>query len=350
MASMAKQKLRYAGFCLLGLALFILSYSSAASFRSEDPTGGDDHQVVLAQAFPVYSGILNPKFEVLNNTEYVYQIPARPKAVLFLAHGCSCKATFFWDKHPQCEKCSGVPEERTLVIKALQSSYAVIAVSSSGVCWSQNADSKNTEHVLHNWIDQHSLVDLPILGLGASSGGYFLSRFARSFKFDAIVLMIAEGRFHSKLNSSYPPVLFVHMPKDEIRAEKIWHIMLVLRRAGIRVDEIQCMELSITDNFFAARIPYIDLVTSLEIRKVLVKNGCLDRKGYMKLDGRQADFESALKNQEKFSVLSRVGDNWEHHIREELNLAYAYHEFTSIYSGKILTWLDSRIDVPMSST
>ena len=80
---------------------------------------------------------------------------------------------FFWDKHPQCEKCSGVPEERALVIKALQSSYAVIAVSSSGVCWSQNADLKNTEHVLQKWIDQHSLVDLPILGLGASSGGYF---------------------------------------------------------------------------------------------------------------------------------------------------------------------------------
>ena len=164
--------------------------------------------------------------------------------------------------------------------------------------------------------------------------------------------MIAEGRFQLKLNSSYPPVLFVHMPKDEIRAEKIWHTMLVLRRAGIQVDEILCMELSITDNFLAARIPYIDLVTSLKIRKVLVKNGFLDRKGYMKLDGRQTDFESALKerqNQEVLSVLSRVGGSWEHHIREELNLAYAYHEFTSIQSGKILAWLNLRIDVPKSS-
>ena len=95
MASMVQQKLRYASFCLLGLALFVLSYSSSASFRSENPKGGNDHQVASSESFPVYSGILNPKFDVLNNTEYVYQIPAIPKAVLFLAHGCSCKATFF---------------------------------------------------------------------------------------------------------------------------------------------------------------------------------------------------------------------------------------------------------------
>lgn len=63
------------------------------------------------------------------------------------------------------------------------------------------------------------------MALGSSTGGWFVSQFAMQFRFDAIVLMVAEARFKgfNLMNSTvrYPPVMFVHMVKDVARAKQI---------------------------------------------------------------------------------------------------------------------------------
>ncbi|KAG0580257.1 hypothetical protein KC19_4G160800 [Ceratodon purpureus] len=338
------------------LALLLLA------FRSGPATPGailpvalpdQDQQQAIDITFPVYSKILSPRREVWNGTELVYQVPANPRAVMFLAHGCYCKATFFWDKHPDCSGCSGAPEERAFVIQALQASYAVIAVSSQQDCW-RKEDAPRVKLVLESWMDKLGLVELPLLGLGASSGGYFVSSLARDVKFDAIVLMIAEGSFQEVPSLPYPPVLFVHMVKDEVRAERIREIMPVLRKAGIEADEIQCEEVEITDDFFMRRIPYVDLEMSENLVGVLQRHGHLDFRGYLKSDSRslnlKQDMSGGLGGQELLDSLSSRNDHWAHHIQEELNLAYGNHEFTSLSTTKIITWLESHVKMPPNIT
>lgn len=38
------------------------------------------------------------------------------------------------------------------------------------------------------------------------------------------------------------------------------------------------------------------------------------------------------------------GFRLERHVTEELNIAYAYHEFTSLENGEIFKWFDSHMD------
>ncbi|CAM6051138.1 unnamed protein product [Sphagnum compactum] len=335
---------------------FPSSSSSSASFFS--PLHLTNHKRSSSN-FPVYSHLLHPCLETWNNqTEFVYQLPETPpKAVLFLAHGCSCKATFFWDKAPGCTSCIGLPEDRALVLGAIEKSFAVIAISSLGVCWSQEHDADGTREVLLSWIARKGLVGLPLFGLGASSGGYFLSVFANSVDFNAIVVMIAEGRFQEVAampedgasSSSYPPpVLFVHMPRDRIRAARIVETIAMLKSVGIDVEECKCMKMQITRTFFSQRIPYIDEDLSRQIQDFLNQSGFLDNRGFLKRDGRDTGFEDAMKekqNRNLLLTLSAKNDDWEHHIREELNVAYALHEFTSLPSTQIFSWFDSHMSI-----
>lgn len=312
-----------------------------------------DQTLTVARNFPVYSKLFHPRREVWNGTEIVYQVPPDPRAVMFLAHGCDCKATFFWDKHPDCEPCSGAPEERTFVIAALRASYAVIAISSREDCW-QREDSPQVKRVLESWMNRFGLVDLPLLGLGASSGGYFVSSFTKRVRFDAIVVMIAEGSFQDAESFSYPPVLFVHMVKDEERAESIREVLPVLRKAGVAADEIQCEEVQITDDFFTRRIPYVDLETSEKLVGVLERHGYVGLGGYLKVNSRSLelkhDMSGGLGDQELLESLYSKSDHWEHHIQEELNLAYGYHEFTSLPTAEIIAWLESHVKMARNFT
>lgn len=70
----------------------------------------------------------NPTMEVQNGTELIWQIPDTPKAVLFLAHGCSGRAVNFWDRSSTCPNCVGLPEERLLVLHALSQKFAVLTI------------------------------------------------------------------------------------------------------------------------------------------------------------------------------------------------------------------------------
>ena len=338
------------------IAAFAATALLLLALRSGPATGAlpVPNQDVESRAIPVYSAVLRPRREVWNATELVHQVPRRPRAVMFLAHGCYCKATFFWDKHPGCEECSGAPEERTLVIAALRASYAVVAISSRNDCWTSD-DLQRVEAVLKRWMEKFGLRELPLLGLGASSGGYFLSDFTNVMKFDAIVSMIAEGSFQAVPNSSYPPVLFVHMVKDKMRAERIRETILVLRKTGIEADEIQCKEVRVTGDFFSERIPYIDHEMSEKLVGVLERSGYVSEGSrYLKVDSRSLDLKQemsgGLGGQELLESLSSKNDDWEHHIQEELNLAYAFHEFTSLPTTKIITWLESHVKIPPKMT
>ncbi|XP_028110840.1 uncharacterized protein LOC114309323 [Camellia sinensis] len=73
----------------------------------------------------------NLNVEFRNGTYVIWKILDSPKAVLFLAHGCSGQANDFWDKSSECPNCIGLPEERLIVLHTLAHKFAVLTISSA---------------------------------------------------------------------------------------------------------------------------------------------------------------------------------------------------------------------------
>ncbi|KAK8952088.1 hypothetical protein KSP39_PZI003439 [Platanthera zijinensis] len=281
-----------------------------------------------------------PSLGFMNGTDFMWQVPESPKAVLLLAHGCNGKASNFWDASSSCPNCVGLPEERLLVLHALERKFAVIAISSLGKCWSFGKEKENVKWILQWWIDENKLQNLPIVALGASSGGYFISALAAEARFSSIALMISEGVFDSMdIPKNYPPTLFVHMPKDRRRMELIQKNMQNLRMKGVRVKEVRCMELPLTPHFLWDRMPWLDQSFSVQLFELLRERGFIDEKGYMRRDGRATPWKEALKEKH----FSYEKNRWVDHIQEELNLAYGYHEMTTLQSGDIFSWFESHM-------
>ncbi|XP_078431746.1 secretion-regulating guanine nucleotide exchange factor isoform X2 [Wolffia australiana] len=212
---------------LLGtLALFSFKHKARSVYHS-------DTQRLKWNSF--WSSVqFHPTVEIINKTEIIWQIPDSARAVLFLAHGCNGRAANFWDRSPSCQNCVGLPEERLIALQALHQKYAILTISSSGRCWSFGKEERRVQNIIQWWVAENKLQELPLLALGASSGGYFVSSLAKDMKFSSIVLMISEGVFDSmSVLKEYPPTLFVHMPKDRVRNLRIKLNMESLRKSPL---------------------------------------------------------------------------------------------------------------------
>nr|DAD37671.1 TPA_asm: hypothetical protein HUJ06_008312 [Nelumbo nucifera] len=271
-----------------------------------------------------------PTLDLSNGRDVIWQIPDSPKAVLFLAHGCNGRAVNFWDRSPGCPNCVGLPEERLIVLHALARKFAVLTISSAGRCWSFEEERVIIKEIIQKWVDKNRLEKLPIVALGASSGGHFVSALATDMKFSSITLMIAEGLFRGlDIPDDYPPTLFVHMPKDDERMKLIGKNMKALRRKGVDVSEIKCMEFPLAPSLLADRIPGLDDTISVKLFELFRNKGFIDDNGYMRKDGRATKWKEAVRKEQN---LLPDKYEWIHHIQEELNLAFAYHEMTSLFS------------------
>lgn len=286
----------------------------------------------------------NPTVEIVNGTEIIWEIPTNPKAMLFVAHGCDGTPRNFWVRCANCPKCVGLPEETQIALDALARKYAVLVVSSTDSCWTYGDEKLRVHGIIRWWVEKNGLEKLPLVGLGASSGGYFLSTLATEVKFRGIVLMIASGLYDKmhEIPPYYPPTLFVHMPKDVERAKKVDTHIGLLKKVGVDVGEIKCMEIPITPNWLADRIPGLDQTTSSEVFKGLRDKGFIDANGYMKNDGRVTYWREAVK-ENNFVLPDPDESPLTKYIQEELNLAYGFHEMTSLQSKEIFEWFDSHI-------
>ena len=283
---------------------------------------------------------LSPTVEFRNGTDVIWQIPDGPKAVLFLAHGCDGRAANFWDKSNACPNCVGLPEERLIALNALARKFAVLTISSKGKCWAFGKEIIIVKDIITWWVKKNKLETLPLVALGASSGGYFVSVLATKLKFSSITLMIAEGMFDQiDIKEGYPPTLFVYMPKDHFRQNKIAEYMEVLKNNGVDVEEIECMEFPLSPYVLANRIPGLDQSVSAKLFELFRHEGFIDENGYMKKDGRRTHWEEAAKKSNIISPDKQLA----HYIREELNLAFAFHEMTSLHSDRIFKWFESHM-------
>uniref|UniRef100_A0ACD5ZMK4 Uncharacterized protein n=1 Tax=Avena sativa TaxID=4498 RepID=A0ACD5ZMK4_AVESA len=308
-----------------------------------------------ARPLPTAAAIrLDPRVERRNGNEVLWQLPpgpGSPRAAIFVAPGCTIRATDFFDASPGCPHCAGLPEERRFTREALRRGYAVLAVSSRAECWSLDAAASGdgselaaVASIIDWWVKEQypELGGLPLVGIGASSGGYFVSALAARVRFSSVAIMIAEGVFAAmdEIPAGYPPALFVHMPKDAERAQMVAASVGQLKSKHVDVREIQCDAFAVSAEFLAARIPGLTRTVADGIVDVLRQKSFLDEKGFLKKDGRSIPWKKAA---EEANVLPE-GFPLERHVTEELNIAYAYHEFTSLKDGEIFEWFESHMN------
>ncbi|KAG2649685.1 uncharacterized protein LOC120655185 [Panicum virgatum] len=288
-----------------------------------------------------------------SGNEVLWQLPPAStplRAALFAAPGCTIRATDFFDASTGCPRCAGLPEERRFTRAALARGYAVLAVSSRAECWSLDAGGEGgselaaVESIIKWWTTEEfpQLAGLPLVGIGASSGGYFLSALAARVRFSSVVVMIAEGVYGAMADipAGYPPALFVHMPKDAERAGLVADSMGKLKAKRVDVREIRCDDFAVSAEFLAERVPGLTRAVADALVDVLRRKGFVDEKGFLKKDGRSTPWKKAA---EEAKVLPE-GFNLERHVNEELNVAYAYHEFTSLKNTEIFEWFESHMN------
>jgi hypothetical protein len=289
-----------------------------------------------------------------SGNEVLWQLPppSTPlRAALFAAPGCTIRATDFFDASPGCPRCAGLPEERRFTRAALGRGYAVLAVSSRAECWSLDAaggeegsELAAVESIIRWWTTEEfpQLAGLPLVGIGASSGGYFLSALAARVKFRSVAVMIAEGVYGTMTDipASYPPSLFVHMPKDAERAGLVADSMGKLKAKSVDVREIRCGDFAVSAEFLAKRVPGLTRAVADALVEVLRRKGFVDEKGFLKKDGRRTPWKKAA---EEAKVLPE-GFHLERHVTEELNVAFAYHEFTSLKNTEIFEWFEHHMN------
>ncbi|CAM0905045.1 unnamed protein product [Alopecurus aequalis] len=276
-------------------------------------------------------------------------VAAPSGAAVFIAPGCTIRATDSFDASPGCPHCAGLPEERRFTREALRRGYAVLAVSSRAECWSLDAASGEgselaaVESIINWWVNERhpELGGLPLVGIGASSGGYFVSALAARVRFSSVAIMIAEGVFGAmdEIPAGYPPALFVHMPKDAERAQMVAASIGQLKSKHVDVREIQCDAFAVSAEFLAARVPGLTRTVADGLVDVLRHKSFLDDKGFLKKDGRSTPWKVAAEEAKVLPEGFRLG----RHVTEELNIAYAYHEFTSLKNGAIFEWFESHM-------
>lgn len=309
-------------------AVFLYSLTAARSYesRSEVPS------------------LSSPTVETIESARTFWELPAASpaRAVLFVAHGCRCRPENFWPPSPRCPGCVGLPEDVAITDRALRRGFAVLAVASARECWSLGKEVNATKRVIRSWAAKNGLEGLPVVALGASSGGYFVSRLAVKMSLAAVVIMIAEGAFGGSagaLPAVYPPAMFIHMPKDKRRAALVDKNSKMLMKNGVEVKELQSLELPLTPTLLSERIPGLDRGLSERIWTAFREEGFVDEKGYMKEDGRETPWKDALVKRGFWKEVSALAD----HIQEELNLAYGYHEMTSLQADEMFDWVDKHL-------
>ncbi|GJN17679.1 hypothetical protein PR202_gb04768 [Eleusine coracana subsp. coracana] len=315
-------------FLLATAALFLYSQSAARPYGS------------IGAAPP----LLSPTVESVDGARVIWELPAAgpARAVLFIAHGCRCRPENFWPPSPRCPGCVGLPEDVAITARALERRFAVLAMASAGECWSMGSEVIAAKSVIRSWAARNGLGGLPVAALGASSGGYFVSRLAVKMNLAAVVIMIAEGAFGrsgAALPRNYPPTMFFHMPKDKKRAALVDSNSRILRKNGVEVMELQSLELPLTSTLLSERIHGLDRGLSQRIWNAFKEEGFINENGYMREDGRSTPWKDALVKRGFWKEVSP----WADHIQEELNLAYGYHEMTSLHIDEMFDWIEKHL-------
>ncbi|KAJ7549463.1 hypothetical protein O6H91_07G090700 [Diphasiastrum complanatum] len=300
---------------------------------------------------------LLPTHEEREGVDVLWQIPDEPRAVLFIAHAGNGNPGTYWDHHPHyLHSYIGLQEHKLIVRYALSRSYAVIAVKSVKDYWQDwppeaSQDAINVKLILNAWLSEHGLQDLPLTGLGAASGGNFLSVLALTVKFSAIVVMISHGvtRSFEKSDGTYPPTLFIHMPKDTFTSRKVAGEIETLRSKGIPAKSIACSEFPVYPQAFVDHAPGLSFESAAKIYLKMITEGVISSQGLVIDSLRPSKVGNLLQSLDILPATANDELNvmrmkeWEENISHLLRVAEARHAVTGRHCEEMFDWLDGKM-------
>ena len=246
--------------------------------------------------------------------EAMWQVPSgAPHSILFLAHGCNHQGTDFWHASAVCNKCLGLPEEVRIVKAALAANFAVIAVTSidrdSG-CWTFEADAPRVRDAIAAFRTAAGLPgSLPIVALGASSGGAFALQLPAVVPCMAVVSQIMAIP-PNMLPATMPPTLFVHMPRDQRTASYVHKDVRKLRQAGVAAHALEVHAQRPSKEFFLERIERLTPAAAASLHAALDKAGLLDKHGFLRDDPRRSDWRGAILERWPRAAAARRQPRW----------------------------------------
>ncbi|KAK3244237.1 hypothetical protein CYMTET_46143 [Cymbomonas tetramitiformis] len=292
----------------------------------------------------------------MQGTQIIWQKPYNPVGVLFLAHGCSHKATDFWPKSTDCPDCLGLPEEVRITQASLASGLLVMAISSWGKCWDTNLKSgaRDSRPYVNNDLENvvgaiqmvqklESAETLPIFALGASSGGAFVSILPHRVKLQALCVMISglePDTLETAVEGGYPQTLFVHMQRDEHTMRAVARSIVELKKLQVRTADIVVLPQNVESFFFYLRIESITQDLSARMVSALTYAGLTGPTGILYKDPRGTMWREAIKQHAfRGKEMNLPLENDRSAISEEMNVAYARHEITADFMDLVIPWM-----------
>lgn len=287
--------------------------------------------------------------EVIERTQVSWTSAKSAKGIMLLFHGCNHDA----------EDWFYLPEEKTFILNALEQNFHLIAISSAERigprCWNINflhtdedlkwhPDLSQVLKVTELLIEREKWHNLPVVAVGASSGGYFASMLPFYWNqqatnpIKAIISIIAPTHPISisriKSGSPFPAIGFIEMSKDMYTEETIFNDAKLLHSQKIEHEIWKVAPVPLSLTFFYEKLN-ITLFQSAEMYNTLHKDKYLTSQDYLVADPRRSGWKASLTRQ---TNLKDLVETRYFEIEELMNVAWGSHEMTSAFCEDAIGW------------
>jgi hypothetical protein len=292
---------------------------------------------------------LNPQAIMIDNVEIFFQVPPQPPVgIVLLFHGCDHDGIHWFT----------LPEERAILKFLLPQGYAVISFSSQdregSRCWngsfpaSQNADavrvSQAFPRALEKALGSDKGKDLPLYGIGASSGGIFVTILHQLVPFRGMEIIVSPGNAKALTWAQEQPhikprIAFVYMPKDTTFAGFRQVSRQVVRLEGLAIKTFACEPKPVSAAWLSGSIDSLSLQQANEVVVHLIDRSMIDREtGILLKNPGQAwsSISSEVLNGFDAMIIDSLG--------EALNVAYGKHELTREHIEEVWSFFTGNAD------
>ncbi|CAM6105527.1 unnamed protein product [Calypogeia fissa] len=338
--------------------MILINFTVATHVSSLTTKNEDDVSVSLQEECSRRDPAMNPFYEVRYGLDMVWQIPADPKAVIFISTSRYAVPFSFFDPSPDCPQCYGLPEDRAEVLAALDRNYAILIVPSFGPEWervndwppSLSQERSTVTTIIKEWTKEHELDHLPFASFGHSNGANFSTQLTLEFDVKALVLSCASGEWELLEHadpSVFPPTLYVDMPNDNASDgfyPQVVRALSILKVRGVKTVEFQEWPRPIFPSNFTEAIPCLGSANAEKIYAAYKAEGWIDDNGYVLVNPYYADSPGVLKKYDFLPYCPYEDDLcFSKHVEQELRMAYGFHSLSSEYNKEIFEWLDNTI-------
>jgi hypothetical protein len=240
----------------------------------------------------------------------------------------------------------------------LSHGYAVISFSSQDregtKCWdgsfpaSQNADAVRVSQVFPRVLEKALGGDkgkrLPLYGIGASSGGIFVTILHQLIPFQAMEIIVSPGNakaltWAQEQSQIKLRIAFVYMPKDTRFAGFRQVSQQVQRLEGLAVRTFACEPKPVSAAWLSGSIDSLSLQHANEVVGHLIEMSIIDREtGFLLKHPGQAWSSIASEGLERFDDITIDS------LKEAFNVAYGKHEMTREHIEEVWSFFTDNAD------